>query len=146
MLKESVSYVTQTSFFIISSKFLTILSVYFEMETETSVATIKLMNQYLVKLDSFYGTNFTRWKYKFKFLLTALKIFYVLDPELAPIPEPTDEDIDERRVERKKRQEDELIFSLTYPQRPLRSSLRSLHVHLIGKGDLGRSRVQIKGR
>ena len=109
MLKESVSYVTQTSFFIISSKFLTILSVYFEMETETSVATIKLMNQYLVKLDSFYGTNFTRWKYKFKFLLTALKIFYVLDPELAPIPEPTNEDSDELKAERKKRREDELI-------------------------------------
>ena len=80
---------------------------------------IKLMNQDLVNLDRFDDTNFTQWQDKLKFLLTALKIFYVLDPELAPISEPTDEDIDERRAERKKRQEDELIFSLTYPQRPL---------------------------
>ena len=73
------------------------------METETYVATIKLMNQDLVKLDYFDGTNFTRWQDKMKFLLTALKIFYVLDPELAAIPEPTEEDTEERRAERKKR-------------------------------------------
>ena len=79
------------------------------METETSIATIKLMNQDLVKLDRFDGTNLTRWQDKLKFLLTALKIFYVFNPELAPIPEPTEEDTDERRAERKKQQEDELI-------------------------------------
>ena len=62
-----------------------------------------------MKWDRFDGANFTRWHDKLKFLLTALKIFYVLDPELAAIPEPTEEDTDERRVERKKRQEDELI-------------------------------------
>ena len=50
------------------------------------------MNQDLVKLDRFDGTNFTRWQDKLKFLLTALKIFYILDPELAPIPEPQDND------------------------------------------------------
>jgi len=37
------------------------------------------MNQDFVKLDKFDGTNFTRWQDKMKFLLTALKIFYVLD-------------------------------------------------------------------
>ena len=79
------------------------------METETSVASIKLMNQDLVKLDRFDGTNFTRWQDKLKFLLTALKIFYILDPELEPLPESSDKDSDERKAERKKRQEDELI-------------------------------------
>ena len=80
------------------------------METETSVASIKLMNQDLVKLDRFDGTNFTRWQDKLKFLLTALKIFYILDPELAPIPEPQDNNNEARREERKKCQEDELIY------------------------------------
>ena len=40
------------------------------------------MNQDFVKLDRFDGTNFTRWQDKMKFLLIALKIFYVLDPSL----------------------------------------------------------------
>ena len=73
------------------------------METETSVGTIKLMNQDLVKLDRFDGTNFTWWQDKLKFLLTALKIYYILDPELAPIPKPNDKDTEERSAEHKKR-------------------------------------------
>ena len=72
------------------------------METETSVATIKLMKQDLVKLDHLDWTNFTRWQDKLKFLLTTLKICYVLDPELAIIPEPTEEDTDDWRAEHKK--------------------------------------------
>ena len=79
------------------------------MKTEISVATIKLMKEDLVKLDHLDWTNFTRWQDKLKFLLTTLKIFYVLDPELAPIPEPADEDSDELKTERKKRRDDELI-------------------------------------
>ena len=79
------------------------------MEDKTINATIKVINQDLVRLDRFDGTNFTRWQDKMKFLLTTLKIFYVLDPELEAIPEPSDNDSEERRVERKKRQEDELI-------------------------------------
>ena len=80
-----------------------------KIEAETSVASIKLMNQDLVKLDRFDGTNFTRWQDKLKFL-TTLKIFSILDPKLKPLPEPSDKDTDERRAERKKQQEDELIF------------------------------------
>ena len=72
------------------------------METETSVATIKLMNQDLVKLGRLDGTNFTRWQDKLKFLLTALKVFYMLDLDLVPIPEATEKNTDERRAERKK--------------------------------------------
>ena len=79
------------------------------MEDETTNATIKVMNQDLVRLVRFHGTNFTCWQDKLKFLLTTLKIVYVLDPELEAIPEPSDNDSEEQKVERKKRQEDELI-------------------------------------
>ena len=44
-----------------------------------------------------------------KFLLTALKLFYVLDPNLMPFPTVSDEDIDEIKAQRKKWEEDELI-------------------------------------
>ena len=67
------------------------------------------MIQDLVKLNRFDGTNFTRWQDKLKFLLTALKIFYILDPELESLPELSDKDTDEGKTECKKRQEDELI-------------------------------------
>ncbi|XP_022883482.1 uncharacterized protein LOC111400299 [Olea europaea var. sylvestris] len=72
------------------------------------MATIKLMNQDLMRLDWFDGTNSTRCQDKLKFLLTALKIFYILDPELAPLSEPTNGETKVVKVERQKRQEDEL--------------------------------------
>ena len=62
-----------------------------------------------VKLDRFDGTNFTRWKGKLFFLLIILKIAYVLDPNLPPIPEPKDDDSEALKAERKKRQEDEVM-------------------------------------
>lgn len=43
----------------------------------------------IIKLDRFNGSNFTRWKNKMIFLLIALKIFYILDLELAALPKPT---------------------------------------------------------
>jgi hypothetical protein len=43
------------------------------------------------------------------FLLTALKVHYVLDPDLTPIPEPTENDSEEVKKERMKRKEDELL-------------------------------------
>ena len=43
------------------------------------------------------------------FLLTALKVHYVLDPDLTPIPEPTQDDSNELKKECKKRKEDELL-------------------------------------
>ncbi|XP_022715126.1 uncharacterized protein LOC111274619 [Durio zibethinus] len=43
------------------------------------------------------------------FLLTALKMFYVLDPNLKPIPKPTPEDSDTIKATRSKREEDELV-------------------------------------
>ncbi|KAL0012494.1 hypothetical protein SO802_007602 [Lithocarpus litseifolius] len=44
-----------------------------------------------------------------KFLLTALKLFYVLDPNLMRFPTASDEDTDEIKAQRKKWEEDELI-------------------------------------
>ena len=70
---------------------------------------LKMLNHELVKLDCFDGTNFSRWKDKMKFLLTALKLFYVLDPNLMPFPTTSDEETDEIKAQRKKREEDELI-------------------------------------
>ena len=44
-----------------------------------------------------------------KFLLTALKLLYVLDSNLMPSPIVSDEDTNEIKAQRKKREEDELI-------------------------------------
>jgi hypothetical protein len=44
-----------------------------------------------------------------KFLLIALNIFCVLDPSLNLLPNPTPEDTDVVKAERKKHEEDELI-------------------------------------
>ena len=79
------------------------------MEGASDVFTLKMLNHELMKLDRFDGTNFSRWKDKMKFLLTALKLFYVLDPNLMPFPLASDEDTDEIKAQRKKREENELI-------------------------------------
>ena len=44
-----------------------------------------------------------------KFLLTALKLLYVLDSNLMPFPIVSDEDTNEIKAQRKKQEEDELI-------------------------------------
>ena len=62
-----------------------------------------------VQLDRFDGTNFTRWKEKLFFLLTMLKIAYVLDPNLEPFPEPKKDDSDAIMAERKKHKDDEVM-------------------------------------
>ena len=67
------------------------------------------MNQDLVRLDYFDSLNFTRWQNNVRFLLTALKIFYILDPALALLPEPKEDDTTEVVEKRKKREEDEII-------------------------------------
>ena len=72
------------------------------MEGASDVSALKMLNHKLVKLDRFDGTNFSRWKYKMKFLLTALKLFYVLDPNLINFPPTSDEDTDEIKAQRKK--------------------------------------------
>ncbi|CAL1354777.1 unnamed protein product [Linum trigynum] len=61
------------------------------------------------KLNRFDGTNFTRWQENMKFLLTALKIVYILDPDLVSLKEPQDTDSDELKAERKKRSDGSLL-------------------------------------
>ena len=68
-----------------------------------------VVSQEFVKLDRFDGTNFVRWKDKMMFLLTALKISYILDPNLSEISTPKDEDTEQVKADRKKREEDELL-------------------------------------
>ena len=65
------------------------------MEGTSNVSALKMLNHELVKFDCFDGTNFSRWKDKMKFLLTTLKLFYVLDSNLMPFPTTSDEDTDE---------------------------------------------------
>lgn len=79
------------------------------MEKESTPVTIKMMNQDLLHLDRFVGANFTIWQDKLKFLLIALKIFYVLALKLEPIPYATDKDSEEIHTKRKKQEENELI-------------------------------------
>ena len=84
------------------------------MESES----IKVMNQDMVKLDRFDGNNFSRWQDKMMFLLTALKISYILNPNLQPIEDPkpsadgkqpTEEEIEEIKKQKAKREEDEVL-------------------------------------
>ena len=79
------------------------------MEGTSDVSALKMLNHELVKLNHFDGTNFSRWKDKMKFLLTALKLFYVMDPNLMPFPTASDEATDEIKAQRKRHEEDELI-------------------------------------
>ena len=77
------------------------------MDAEKNMASFLNPN---VQLDRFDGTNFTRWKGKLFFLLTVLKIAYVLDPNLQSLPEPDkDKDTDTLQAKRKKRSEDEVM-------------------------------------
>ncbi|KAL5553812.1 hypothetical protein UlMin_041213 [Ulmus minor] len=75
------------------------------MEAEKNMASFLNPN---VQLDRFDGTNLSAGK--LFFLITILKIAYVLDPNLQPLPEPDDIiDTDKLKVERKKRVEDEVM-------------------------------------
>ncbi|KAK4441646.1 hypothetical protein Salat_0499500 [Sesamum alatum] len=73
-----------------------------------SSSGIKMMNQEYVKLNCFDGTNYPWWKDKMMFLLTFLKIAYVLDIN-QPAAEPRKGDFDQVRATHVKREEDELL-------------------------------------
>ncbi|OIT31437.1 hypothetical protein A4A49_62252, partial [Nicotiana attenuata] len=69
----------------------------------------------IIKLDRFDGSNFTPWKDKMIFLVTAFKIFYVLDLQLPALPDlslqdPTLEDSEDVKAKRNKREDDELLY------------------------------------
>ncbi|GKA79014.1 hypothetical protein Tco_0785551, partial [Tanacetum coccineum] len=42
-------------------------------------AGLRMFGSDTIKLDRMDGMNFTRWKEKMKFLLTAFKVYYVLE-------------------------------------------------------------------
>ena len=44
------------------------------------------MNQEFAKTDRLHGHKYSRWADKVKFMLHVLKLAYVFDPKLAPIP------------------------------------------------------------
>lgn len=94
------------------------------MDSESSMASFKIMNQDFLRFDSFDDTNFTRWQDKMKFLLTTLKVFYILTAQ--PLAEPTVKDTDEQKMERKKREEDDLICRGHIPN-PLSNRLYDLY-------------------
>ncbi|KAK4434888.1 hypothetical protein Salat_0651700 [Sesamum alatum] len=73
-----------------------------------SSSSIKIMNQEFVKLNCFDGTNYPRWKDKMMFLLTFLKIAYVLDIN-QPVAEPKEGNSDQVKADHVKREEDELL-------------------------------------
>ncbi|GAV59385.1 UBN2_2 domain-containing protein [Cephalotus follicularis] len=96
--------------------FPTILSIICLKRIETE--SIKVMNQDMVKLDRFDRNNFARWEDKMKFLLTVLKIYYILDPNLQLIEDhvpttnetqPNAEALERVNQERKRHEEDELL-------------------------------------
>lgn len=56
------------------------------MDTEISSNKFRLMNQEFSQLNRFDGQTYTSWFNKVKFMLHLLKLAYVLDPNLTPIP------------------------------------------------------------
>ncbi|KAL0347955.1 UNVERIFIED_CONTAM: hypothetical protein Sangu_1023300 [Sesamum angustifolium] len=66
------------------------------MEPSSSTG-IKMMNQEFVKLSCFNGTNYSRQNDKMMFLLTFLKIAYVLDVNHPPT-QPQEGDTDQLRI------------------------------------------------
>lgn len=68
----------------------------------------KFFKSDMIKLYRFDGTNFTRWKNKLLFLLMELGVAYLLSDNLPKIPEPSDDESDEVKANRKKREEDEV--------------------------------------
>lgn len=67
------------------------------------------MNQDLVRLDRFDGRFFVQWQQKIKFFLTTLKLAYILEDNLPPIPPEKNDDSDEIKRNRVKRIEDDFL-------------------------------------
>ncbi|GKD15131.1 hypothetical protein Tco_1199538 [Tanacetum coccineum] len=61
---------------------------------------LRMFGSDTIKLDRMDGMNFTRWKEKMKFLLTAFKVYYVLEGR--PVGVMTEE-------EQRKREQDETL-------------------------------------
>ena len=62
------------------------------MEESFLISALKFMPKDLVRLDRFDRSNFVRWKDKIKFLLTTLKVHYILDKDLKTLEPPKNDD------------------------------------------------------
>ncbi|GKG55874.1 hypothetical protein Tco_0574768 [Tanacetum coccineum] len=69
-------------------------------------STMKEMTTNFGKLDKFEGHNFRRWQKKMHFLLTTLKVVYVLT---TPVPELLEDDTMEAIRRRAKWENDDYI-------------------------------------
>jgi hypothetical protein len=78
------------------------------METNMN-SSVKVAKDVKIQLDRFDGTNYTRWMDKMIFLLTSLKIYYILDPNLSALPEPQEDESATIKTARVKREEDEVL-------------------------------------
>ncbi|KAK4383346.1 hypothetical protein Sango_2783700 [Sesamum angolense] len=69
---------------------------------------MKMMNQDFVKLVCFDRSNYPRWKDNMMFLLTFLKVTYILDPN-QPAATTKENESNDAKVARLKREQDELL-------------------------------------
>ncbi|XP_073121784.1 uncharacterized protein [Henckelia pumila] len=80
---------------------------------ESVAQSIQVMNQNLFRLDRFNGHNFMRWQEKVMFFLTTIKLSYILNDDLAPIPNDDATDDAKRKEElkaqRQKRKVDDFL-------------------------------------
>ena len=70
------------------------------------MASLKELTADFVKLEKFEGGNFLRWQRKMKFLLTTLKVVYVL---ISPKPEEVEGETMEQIRQRQKWENDDYI-------------------------------------
>ncbi|KAL0349918.1 UNVERIFIED_CONTAM: hypothetical protein Sradi_4141000 [Sesamum radiatum] len=73
-----------------------------------SSSGMKMMNQDFVKLVCFDGSNYPRWKDNMMFLLTFLKVTYILDPNEPALAAKENESNDVKAAHLK-REQDELL-------------------------------------
>jgi len=73
-------------------------------------SSVKVAKDIKIQLDRFDGTNYTRWMDKMIFLLTSLKIYYIVDPNLFALPEPQEDESATIKTARVKREEDEVLY------------------------------------
>jgi hypothetical protein len=57
------------------------------METNIN-SSVRVAEDVKIQLDGFNYMNYTRWVNKIMFLLTSLKIYYILDLNLSALPKP----------------------------------------------------------
>ena len=57
------------------------------METNIN-SSVRVAKNVKIQLDRFNYMNYTRWVDKIMFLLTSLKIYYILDLNLSALPKP----------------------------------------------------------